>query len=233
MRGVSLFSRPTCKDWAKSRHDLTATWCVLATLIPPPFARTLFYMGLAGIPALRYTRAELYENKAHPPMRRRIVNSSLLALCFAVLVACGGQRSGSLATTAGAEQITSPVSKSTHPQDLETTNTLWDLFNKQPAENTVLVNRYLWAASLEVLDFLPVQTVDPFTGVIATGYGTPPGGGRAYRATVLVDDPALEARSLNLALQTRNGPASAATIRAVEDAILTRARQLRVADSRL
>lgn len=166
-------------------------------------------------------------------MGRRIVNSSLVALCIFVLAACGGQRGNPLATAEGTEQISSPVSETTHPQDLETTNRIWDLFNRQAAENTVLVNRYLWAASLEVLNFLPVQTVDPFTGVIVTGYGTPPGGGRSYRATVLIDDPALEARSLNVALQTRGGAASPATIRAVEDAILTRARQLRVADSRL
>ena len=98
---------------------------------------------------------------------------------------------------------------------------------------TVAVNRYLWRAALETLDFLPIQTVDPFTGVIVTGFGTPPGGGRAYRATILVQDPALEARSLNVALITRSGPASPATVRAVEDAILSRARQLRVADGRL
>ena len=28
------------------------------------------------------------------------------------------------------------------------------------------------------LAFLPVEQVDPFTGVLVTGYGTPPGGGR-------------------------------------------------------
>jgi hypothetical protein len=95
------------------------------------------------------------------------------------------------------------------------------------------VNRYLWSASLEVLSFLPVQTVDPFTGVIVTGFGTPPGGGQAYRATVLIDDPALDARSLNIALQSQSGPVSQATARAVEDAILTRARELRIADNKL
>lgn len=96
------------------------------------------------------------------------------------------------------------------------------------------VNRYLWNASLDALSFLPVETVDPFTGVIATGYGTPPGGGRAYRATIYISDPALDARSLKVAIQTRGGgPVSAETVRAVEDAILTRARQLRVRDSRL
>jgi len=61
--------------------------------------------------------------------------------------------------------------------------------------DTVAVNRYIWNASLDVLSFLPIQSVDPFTGVIVTGFGTPPGGTRAYRATVLVNDPALDARS--------------------------------------
>ena len=111
--------------------------------------------------------------------------------------------------------------------------TIWDIFNKKSAETNVQVNRYIWAASLEVLNFLPVQSVDPFTGVIVTGYGTPPGGGRAYRATVLIDDPALDARSLNVALQSSGGGAvSRATSRAVEDAILSRARELRIADSK-
>lgn len=98
---------------------------------------------------------------------------------------------------------------------------------------SVAVNRYLWAASLDVLSFLPVQDADPFSGVIVTGYGTPPGGGRSYRATIHISDPALDARSLHLSLLTRSGPASADTVRAVEDAILARARQLRIADGRL
>jgi len=98
---------------------------------------------------------------------------------------------------------------------------------------TVAVNRYLWAASLETLAFMPVESVDPFTGVIVFGYGVPPGGGTAYRATILVDDPALDARSLNVALATRGGPVSLETQRAIEDAILARARQLRIADGAL
>lgn len=104
------------------------------------------------------------------------------------------------------------------------------LANRRNEERIVQVNRYIWTASLQVLNFLPIQEVDPYTGVIITGFGTPPGGGNSYRATVLIQDPALDARSLNVALQTRGGPASAATVRAVEDAILTRARQLRIAD---
>lgn len=111
--------------------------------------------------------------------------------------------------------------------------TIWDIFKAREDVGQVgAVNKYLWNASIEVLDFLPVQSSDPFSGVITTGYGTPPGGGKAYRATVLISDPALDARSLNIALQTRSGPVDAATLRAVEDAILTRARQLRQQDAR-
>ncbi|WP_136440011.1 DUF3576 domain-containing protein [Pacificoceanicola onchidii] len=112
--------------------------------------------------------------------------------------------------------------------------TIWDIFRERPDQGQIgSVNKYIWNAALETLDFLPVQSVDPFSGVIITGFGTPPGGGRAYRATIYVNDPALDARSLNVALMTRGGPASASTVQAIEDAILTRARQLRAQDSNL
>ncbi len=112
--------------------------------------------------------------------------------------------------------------------------TIWDAFGPDNADETVRVNKYLWAASLEVLDFLPVQTVDPFSGVISTGYGTPPGGGRSYRATIYIRDAALDARSLNVALQSSGGRAvPESTARAVEDAILTRARQIRIQDKKI
>ncbi len=119
----------------------------------------------------------------------------------------------------------------TPDQGDERRDTIWDLFVVADDPNTTIeVNKYLWNASLDILNFLPIQSADPFSGVIVTGYGTPPGGGRAYRATILVRDPALEARSLNIALATRSGPVPTETVRAVEDAIMTRARQLRIRD---
>jgi Domain of unknown function (DUF3576) len=119
--------------------------------------------------------------------------------------------------------------------DNQTGSSVFDLFsNSDDPNTTVEVNKYIWQASLEVLNFLPIESVDPFTGVIVTGYGRPPGGGRAYRATIYVQDPALEARSLKIAMQSQGGgTVSQETVRAVEDAILTRARQLRVRDSKL
>ncbi|SFR36305.1 DUF3576 domain-containing protein [Litoreibacter janthinus] len=110
-----------------------------------------------------------------------------------------------------------------------------DLFTNNDDPNVTLkVNKYLWKASLDVLNFMPVEAADPFTGTIALGYGRPQGGGRAYRATVYITDPALDARSLRVSLQGAGGSAvSTQTARAVEDAILTRARQLRIADGKL
>jgi len=113
-------------------------------------------------------------------------------------------------------------------------STIWDLFtNVDDPNTTVEVNKYLWDASLDVLKFLPVEAADPFTGIIVFGYGKPPGGGRAYKATVYVSDPSLDARALRVALFTRSGPASTEATRSIEDAILTRARQLRIADGKL
>ena len=144
----------------------------------------------------------------------RFNSLAILAASAGLLAACG---SGSGLNPFGGSKTRSATIQATRAQGAE----------------QVAVNRYLWAASLDLLSFLPVQSVDPFTGVIITGFGTPPGGSTAYRATVHVRDPALAARSLNVALFTRSGTASAGTNHAVEDAILTRARQLRVQDGKL
>ena len=153
----------------------------------------------------------------------RAARLTLVTILCAGLAACGGRNGGG-----------GPGAESDMRAEVRRT-TIWDVFDRsENPNNTVGVNKYLWNASLEVLNFLPVQSVDPFTGVISTGYGTPPGGGRSYRATIKISDPALDARSLKLSLQGPGGSAvEPGTVRAVEDAILTRARQLRIQDGRL
>jgi hypothetical protein len=157
------------------------------------------------------------------------IKTAVAIAAVSSLTACGSGGFRGSAATERPQQYSDP----NNPNNIDTQNTIWNAFRKQSNETNVLVNKYIWSATIEVLDFLPIQTIDPFTGVIVTGYGTPPGGGRSYRATVLINDPALDARSLNVALQTRGGAASAATTRAIEDAILSRARQLRIADNKL
>ncbi|WP_435139681.1 DUF3576 domain-containing protein [Pseudopelagicola sp. nBUS_19] len=156
-----------------------------------------------------------------PARRTRIL---LAVLTATLLVSCGNK----------SKSPTGYALDGRTTEESQKRETIWDVFGSDDSDITVQVNKYLWAASLEVLDFLPVQSVDPFSGVIVTGYGTPPGGGRSYRATIYIRDPSLDARSLNVAMQTRGGAAvSEGTVRAVEDAILTRARQIRIADGKL
>ena len=158
----------------------------------------------------------------------KIIQTALVGtLCLGVS-ACGGSTGSAPKIANSPEEFNDDIEASRSNK-----SSFWDLFGGTP-DQKVQVNRYLWNASLDVLEFLPVQSVDPFTGVIVTGYGTPPGSGRAYRATVHIKDPALDARSLNVSLQTKGGrPVDASTTRAVEDAILSRARQLRINDKNL
>ncbi len=180
----------------------------------------------------------------------RIAQTVVAGCIVATLSACGGISSGDsglFGRRAKAQPTAeAPLTRTTLQRRAERErlsidrqngrkSTLVDLFtNSEPPSTTIRVNKYLWNASLDILNFLPIESVDPFTGVIVTGYGTPPGGGQSYRATIFVQDPALDARSLKVALIGRSGGAVAPeTARAVEDAILTRARQLRIAESKL
>ena len=163
----------------------------------------------------------------------------LAFLAVVILSAAGCGRVGNLFSGDGQAPTASGPQENRTQQGLAVATdaereSIWDLFvNIDDPNVTVEVNKYIWNAALDVLDFMPIQAADPFSGIIVYGFGTPPGGGRSYRATVYVQDPALDARSLRVALATSSGPASAETVRAVEDAILTRARQLRIADADL
>lgn len=102
------------------------------------------------------------------------------------------------------------------------------------------VNKYLWQASLDTLSFMPLASTDPFTGVIATDWSTTPEApGERFKVTAYMTSPELEASSLKVAVyrqvqDTSGGWQPAAvdpeTPLRIENAILTRARQIRIAD---
>ena len=113
---------------------------------------------------------------------------------------------------------------------------IFDLFrNQSEPDRQVAVNRYLWQASLDVLSFLPIEGADPFSGLLVTGWGRVASDGGVYRVTVYISDPALDASALKVAGFRQAGgravPVDAAANSALEDAILTRARQLRIAEA--
>lgn len=103
---------------------------------------------------------------------------------------------------------------------------------------TLGVNSYLWHASLDTLSFLPLQSADPFGGVIISEWYIAPGSpDERLKVTVYIMDRTLRADALKVVVfrQTRqNGAwvdaqASADTAHKLEDSILTRARELRLA----
>ena len=103
---------------------------------------------------------------------------------------------------------------------------------------TLGVNSYLWHASLDTLSFLPLVSADPFGGVVITDwYVTPASPDERLKVTVYIMDRDLRADGLKVVVfrQTRTNGAwadavpSPDTAHKLEDAILTRARELRLA----
>jgi len=102
------------------------------------------------------------------------------------------------------------------------------------------VNSYLWRASLDTLAFMPLSSADPFGGVIITDWFSPPESPlERFKMTVYILDRRLRADALKVSVfrQTRAAPTAGwndstiakSTPIELENAILTRARQLRVA----
>ncbi len=99
------------------------------------------------------------------------------------------------------------------------------------------VNKYLWSASLETLDFMPIFSADPIGGLIITDwYANPAVPNERLKANIYILDTALRADALRVSVFKQqytpagwqDAPVNPATSREIENAILTRARQLRL-----
>lgn len=100
------------------------------------------------------------------------------------------------------------------------------------------VNTFLWRATLDTLAFMPLSSADPFGGVIITDwYANPEKPDERFKATVYILDTRLRADGLNVNVfhQVKDGagqwvdtPTSGQTDTEIENAILTKARQLRL-----
>lgn len=100
------------------------------------------------------------------------------------------------------------------------------------------VNSFLWRAALDTIAFMPLSSADPYGGLIITDwFSNPEKADERFKATVYILDTRLRADGLNVALQKqvrspdgswRDTAVSPQTETDLENAILTRARQLRV-----
>ncbi len=101
------------------------------------------------------------------------------------------------------------------------------------------VNGYLWRAATDVIKFMPLASADPYGGVIITDWYTDPQTpNERFKVTVYILDTRLRADALNVSVfkQVNNGgqwvdaPTAAQTEADMENAILDRARKLRLAN---
>jgi hypothetical protein len=106
--------------------------------------------------------------------------------------------------------------------------------------NAIGVNGFLWRATLDTLAFMPLVSADPYGGVIITDwYADPAVPNERFKATAYILDTRLRADGLNVAVNKQVKDASGAWVDAavaeqtetdIENAILTRARQLRLSN---
>lgn len=101
------------------------------------------------------------------------------------------------------------------------------------------VNSFLWRASLDTISFMPLASADPFGGVIITDWHSPPeAASERFKVNVYILGRDLRADGVRAAVfrQLDNGSGQWVDAKVdeqtavdLENAILTRARQLRVA----
>ncbi len=109
----------------------------------------------------------------------------------------------------------------------------------QPA---IGVNGYLWRATLDTLSFMPLSSADPYGGTVITDwYTNPEKPDERFKCTVYILDSRLRADGLKVAVFKQSKDAGGAwadtatagqTETDIENAILTRARQLRLSNIR-
>lgn len=172
----------------------------------------------------------------------RISHSLYIALFSLFLAACGG---------------TDIETEAKYPSGLDRTTTGDDIygkkqsvfgsdglniFGKEEAPNDgstgIGVNSFLWRAALDTVSFMPLASADPFGGVIITDwYSAPEKPDERFKVNVFILDKQLRSDGISVKVfrQANQGgrwvdtTIADGTDRQLEDAILTRARQLRVA----
>jgi hypothetical protein len=101
------------------------------------------------------------------------------------------------------------------------------------------VNSFLWRASLDTVSFMPLVSADPFGGVIITDWYSPPQSPtERFKVNIYILGRALRADGIRASVfrQQRDGvagwvdsPVAPNTATDLENAILTRAREMRIA----
>jgi hypothetical protein len=109
------------------------------------------------------------------------------------------------------------------------------------AQTGIGVNAWLWRATLDTISFMPLSSADPFGGVVITEWYQPPESeGERFKLNAFIQDKQLKANAINVKVfrqvkragAWKDADTSENMATELEDAILTRARRMRVADRR-
>lgn len=154
--------------------------------------------------------------------------------------------------------IKAPKGEAKYPSGADRTTTGDDIYGKQESvfgkdglsifggkkkgaddgSTGIGVNSYLWRASLDTVSFMPLTSADPFGGVIITEwYSSPEKPNEQFKVNIFILDKQLVSNGVKVKIfrqvkkgsHWKNATVTDNTARQMEDAILTRARQLRVA----
>ena len=119
---------------------------------------------------------------------------------------------------------------------------LFDSGQSNSPQNCIGVNAYLWRGSLDALSFLPKDHMDPFAGVITTQWHALPEAPKdQLRIEISILSQQLRADALKIVIFKRTKDAQGnwknldvdvETVDKFEEAILTKARALRIAEER-
>ncbi len=167
-------------------------------------------------------------------MRRTALVLGALAACFAVSACASGPKKGDTAYTKQTdEEEKIPLSKLFGGGGSAAKKST---YNEQAG---IGVNAYLWRASLDTISFMPLTSADPWGGVIISDwYANPQKPDERFKTTIYILDSRLRADALNVSVykqvqvngQWADADVSQQTQLDIENAILTRARELRLSN---
>lgn len=176
-------------------------------------------------------------------MRLSLYSTTLLIGSTLALLACSGE-DGGIKTEAkyptGAQRGSDANAIYDKPASIFGEGGIGFGGDKKDGEDgdSITVNSYLWRASLDTVSFMPLASADPFGGVILTDWYSPEGvTDERFKLNVFILSKQLRSDGIEVRVfrQKARGnawvdiDAAPETARQLEDSILTRARQLRVA----
>lgn len=169
---------------------------------------------------------------------RRILLALVLALTGLTVAACGNSRKVTEEDTMTSEEQRKARVGKLFGDDALVFGRGARRDREEAAGGGVAVNGFLWRASLDTMSFMPLSSADPFGGVIITDWYVPPESPEErFKVQVYILDRQLRADGLRVTAfrQVRDSRGEwvdagvrTETAAELENAILTRARQLRI-----